>query len=103
MQRFSLYQGIKGVLVGDPLAKLGQRRFVCQRRLVFGDQPPPREFIDHFEPVDQVCAEHPMLAKAVAAGELKLLAGPVVAADYAQAEQALRAKPKTVRKSGGTE
>lgn len=107
MQRFYLYEGVKGVLVGDPQAKLGDRRFVGQRRLSYPDPAlRPVELIDQYEPTQQVCAEHKMLAKAVAAAELRQLAGPVVATSYeAAAKQLAAAKPavKVAKKVGGAE
>ena len=100
MPRYNLYQGVKGKLVGHPRASLGQRLFVCQRRLPscadcfdalcseseaksgvcsccvarrLTDAPPKEctcEFVDRFVPTAEVHAEHAMLAKAVKAGDL---------------------------------
>ncbi len=98
MKRYSLFQGVRGKLVGDPREDnprngTSRRLFVGQKRKPFDADASWRSLSDLYDPCEQV-AEHDELRKAVKAGELLLIAGPVSAASLGEAAAKLKRQPK---------
>lgn len=96
MPRYSLFEGVKGVLCPHPRAALNSRRHPGMKRvpLADGEVIGQRALADLYEPCVEVFEEHRCLAKAVAAGHLKRLTGPVVADDITDAMAKLGVGPK---------
>lgn len=88
MRRYLLVKGIKGVLVSDPRSLLGVPMYAGKRRLP--DAEYSGSFANCFEDVEMVVQQDPSLDKAVKAGDLLKIAGPVVAGSYGEAEKLLK-------------
>lgn len=104
MPRYSLFEGVPGYLCAHPSARAGSRRHPGMRRRELAEGEDFVALVDLYEPLAEVHEEHRCLAKAVAAGHLKRLAGPVVAKDVAAALELLKpvapAKPKAPKGGG---
>lgn len=99
MQRFCLYKGVPGVLVGHPSQRLGERRYLGKRRRELAEGEKFEELHQLFDDVAECALDHSAMRKCVAAGELELLAGPVAAKDMADALAQLEKAPSAPKKS----
>jgi len=100
MQRFILCEGVKGSLVAHPSSIIGSRRHPGMSRRMLAEGEKLESLADLYEPVREVFPVHKCLMRAIGNGELRLLAGPVVAKDMAEATALLAAaaKPKLAKK-----
>lgn len=89
MPRFVLVRGRAGALVSDH--RTDDRRFLGVERI---DAPEGVGLHKRYRPVAQLLADHPHVRAAIAAGDLELVAGPVIAPDEAAAHAALKPAPK---------
>ena len=101
MPRYSLYEGVKGFLCPHPAALIASRRHPGMKRRPLAEGEEFENLCDLYDPVLEVYADHKCLSRAVAAGHLKRLKGPVVAKNPAEAVAALMPKPKAVKAPKG--
>jgi len=99
MPRYSLYEGVKGHLAPHPAARIASRRHPGMSRRPLGEGEVFESLVDLYEPVVECFEVHKCLTRAVETGSLKLVAGPVVAKDHAEALAKLQAAPVAVPKT----
>lgn len=98
MDRYSLFEGVKGCLCPHPSAVPNSRRHPGMKRRPLAEGEKLEHLSDLYEPVQEVFAEHKCLRKAVEAGHLKRVKGPIVAKDIIEAMTKLGAMPKAAKK-----
>jgi hypothetical protein len=89
MPRFLLVRGRPGALVSDH--RSDARRFLGVERI---EAPEGVSLHQRYRPIAQLLVDHPHVRAAIAAGDLELVSGPVIAADESAAQSAMKPAPK---------
>jgi hypothetical protein len=93
MPRFLLVKGKPGLLVANPYALDANPSRFCGMRMKLDELKPGAEYVDHFEPCEEMLLEHADILSCLKKGELELVA-KVVANTHDEARASLAAKPK---------